>query len=353
MRDRGPPGQHPDDDPLAPARSRAPGRALQGQQHPGLERRPARGSCRSRCGGEGRRSTGSRERAALVFGDRLIGAGPGRGQALPRELAERRPGRPGGAGPPDGPADRAARRAAAGLPRRADPPRRPGGTGAGPARGGRRSSEAGGHPIVLRDMSRLGPLIVRDDLERRRLTVVLRLMLAIPLTIWLGLWSILALLARVRQLARDARPRPLAGRRCIAFWPHTSNSRRTTYAYVQPGGRAPTRPSTGATAIPSTCWIAPPERQRRLGRRAAAAAGAPGARDRRLLAGQHRDQRSDDGTARSSFATAFAGRPGWAPVAILGWFAILARGRMPRGLRDAAAYGHRPTAPSCGPTCCC
>ena len=28
-----------------------------------------------------------------------------------------------------------------------------------------------------------------------------------------------------------------------------------------------------------------------------------------------------------------------ATVAVLGWFACLARGRMPRGMRDAAAYG--------------
>ena len=35
-------------------------------------------------------------------------------------------------------------------------------------------------------------LMVRDDLERRRLTVALRLILAIPLAIWLVLWSFLA-----------------------------------------------------------------------------------------------------------------------------------------------------------------
>jgi hypothetical protein len=35
-------------------------------------------------------------------------------------------------------------------------------------------------------------LIVDDDLKRNRLTVFFRLLLAIPLAIWLGLWSILA-----------------------------------------------------------------------------------------------------------------------------------------------------------------
>ncbi|HEX8855245.1 MAG TPA: DUF4389 domain-containing protein, partial [Thermoleophilaceae bacterium] len=48
--------------------------------------------------------------------------------------------------------------------------------------------EGARHPITL---------VVRDDLERTRLTVFFRLILAIPHIIWFWLWSIAALFAAI------------------------------------------------------------------------------------------------------------------------------------------------------------
>src|SRR4051812_41700316 len=48
--------------------------------------------------------------------------------------------------------------------------------------------EGGRHPITL---------VVRDDLERTRLTVFFRLILAIPHFIWLTLWTIAAVFAAI------------------------------------------------------------------------------------------------------------------------------------------------------------
>jgi hypothetical protein len=47
-------------------------------------------------------------------------------------------------------------------------------------------TESDGHPIGL---------IVDDDLQRNRLTVFFRLLLAIPLTIWVGIWGVFAYFA--------------------------------------------------------------------------------------------------------------------------------------------------------------
>ena len=48
-------------------------------------------------------------------------------------------------------------------------------------------------------------IVVTDDLERPRLTVLFRLLLAIPHFVWLLLWSVAAVLRRGRGVVRRAR----------------------------------------------------------------------------------------------------------------------------------------------------
>ena len=51
-----------------------------------------------------------------------------------------------------------------------------------------------GHPVQL---------AVTDDLQRSRLTVFFRLLLAIPHFIWLLLWSVAAFFADIERLCND------------------------------------------------------------------------------------------------------------------------------------------------------
>ena len=63
-------------------------------------------------------------------------------------------------------------------------------------------------------------LALTDTLERSRLTVFFRFLLTIPHLIWLLLWSVFAVAAPVRRLARSARDRPGAAalHRFLAAW---------------------------------------------------------------------------------------------------------------------------------------
>lgn len=178
-------------------------------------------------------------------------------------------------------------------------------------------------------------LIVRDDLERRRLTVALRLVLAIPLAIWLAGWSILALgLSVVNWFATLALGRaPARLHRYLAAYVKFV----THYlAYVRLAAD-PYPPFDGRDGYPIDLWIAPPERQRRLGVALRIPLAIPALAIAELLVG------STQVTAGTHMGGGLSGRITQGgltgTVAILAWFAILARGRMPRGLRDAAAYG--------------
>lgn len=167
-------------------------------------------------------------------------------------------------------------------------------------------------------------LIVGDDEARSRLTVFFRLLLAIPHLIWLSLWGIAASLALVvnwfATLFAGQSPRGL----------HNFLAAYVRYA-IHVGAYIflvanPFPDFTGKPGYPIDVEFAPPRRQNRwtVGFRLILVIPAL------LLAGALAS------TARLNGFNLSYGLLG--VVAFLAWFACLARGRMPRGFRDAAAY---------------
>jgi len=169
-------------------------------------------------------------------------------------------------------------------------------------------------------------LVVRDELDRRRLTVLFRLVLAIPHLVWLSLyasaaiviafvtWLIVLVIGRVpkslhRFLANYTRyTAHLLAYLCLAADPYPGFS--------------------GDGSYPVDVEIDPPTKQRRLGAAVRLVLAIPAFMLSLALAG----------TAVFA-AIAFFGAGGLVvTIAMLAWFACLVRGQMPRGMRDAAAY---------------
>lgn len=180
-------------------------------------------------------------------------------------------------------------------------------------------------------------LVVEDDLERSRVTVFFRLLLAIPHLIWISLWTIGVIVAVIANWFVTL----VAGRPATPL-------HRFTSAYVRYGTHLnaylylTANPYPGFMGeegeYPIDLVLPGPGPQKRwktlfrifLAIPALLLASALGGG----FTGGFSSQR---GRARYSGA---AGRGALATTcAVLGWFAILARGRMPKGLRDASAYG--------------
>ncbi len=183
-------------------------------------------------------------------------------------------------------------------------------------------------------------LVLDDDTNRSRLTVFFRALLAIPHYIWASLWTIVAILAAVASwfstLALGRTPAPL--HRFLASYLKYATQ---LYAYLYLAAN-PYPAFDGQDGYPVDLVIAPPQRQSRwkVGLRAILAMPAA------LLAGALIGFPGASFTSPSSSSGRRSGGGFSSPgtlgllflTALLGWFAILARGRMPRGLRDAAAY---------------
>jgi hypothetical protein len=175
------------------------------------------------------------------------------------------------------------------------------GTQAGP------SGEPSGHPVDLR---------VRDDLGRPRLLVAFRPLLVAPHLCWLALWAVPAALAVVgawfAALAAGRVPAPL--HRFLAAFVRTT-------AHVSAFLHLVGRPYPGFLGregtYPVDLTIAPPSGQRRIGVLLRLVLAAPAL----VLA--------------CVFALLAL------VVAVLAWFAALATGRMPAGLRDLGAVALR------------
>jgi hypothetical protein len=179
------------------------------------------------------------------------------------------------------------------------------------------------HPVRLQ---------LSDDLERDRLTVFFRFILAIPHFVWIALWGIIALLAAIvnwlATLVLGRSPAALHG-----FLAAYVKYATQFYAYFHLV--ADPYPSfTGQSGYPVELTIAAPVAQNRLTVAlrgllflpslllCAALAGAP-SYSSRLIRGNG-SYAVNSGLLHS--------------LSVFGWFAIMARGRMPRGLRDGAAY---------------
>jgi hypothetical protein len=168
-------------------------------------------------------------------------------------------------------------------------------------------------------------LIVRDDLQRSRLSVFFRLLLAIPHLIWLGLWGILASVAVVvnwfATLIAGRSPDALHGflAAYIRYAIHVG-------AYVLLAAE-PFPDFLGRPGYPVDVAIAASQPQNRwkVGFRIVLAIPV-------LIIGSA----LVSGSARSygfNYSYGLA-----AIAAFLGWFAALAQARLPRGLRDLVAY---------------
>ena len=188
-------------------------------------------------------------------------------------------------------------------------------------------------------------LEVRDDLGRNRLTVFFRILLAIPHYIWLFLWSIAAVLAAIANwfatLVRGEPPRAL----------HRFLTAYVRYAaHVNAYLLLAANPYPGFTGDPGTYPVAvvlpaEPQPQPRWKTFFRIILVLPAALVSAFLGGtltissnssnfyvSGRNRRYGGGSPVSSGALAIV-------CAFLGWFASLVHGRMPRGFRDAIAYG--------------
>lgn len=180
-------------------------------------------------------------------------------------------------------------------------------------------------------------ITVDDDLRRSRLTVFFRLPLVIPHLVWLILWTIavvvVGLIGWVMALVRGRLPDGLHDflAKYVRYATHVG-AYLSIVANPYPG-------FAGAPGYPVDVEIPPPRNQSRatiavrlllaiptLILAATLGAGAGGGS---VATGKEQGKRATS-----------SGLGGVAAVcAFLGWFASLARGRMPNGLRDLGAYG--------------
>ena len=173
-------------------------------------------------------------------------------------------------------------------------------------------------------------LVVTDDLSRRRSTVLFRLLLALPHLVWVGLFGVAAFtLAFVVWLAvLFERRAPGTLHRFLASYVRYS-AHLTAYLTL---AASPYPGFTGSGAYPIDVEIGPPARQGRLGAGFRLLLALPALLLAATLGG------SPALGAWSSIALVLGAGGLASAVGLLGWFACLARGRMPRGMRDAAAY---------------
>jgi hypothetical protein len=186
------------------------------------------------------------------------------------------------------------------------------------------------HPIVLK---------VDEDLRRSRLTVFFRLLLAIPLVIWLILWTIAAFVAAIvgwiAALFTARLPQGIHGflARYVRFSAHVG-------AYIGLAAN-PYPPFNGEPGYDVDVRIpSQPERQPRWSIAIRLLLAAPALFLAAIL-GSGTGSGGWGGTRdREAEWFANSGVGGVAAIcAFLGWFAVLATGRMPLGLRNLGAYG--------------
>jgi small-conductance mechanosensitive channel len=185
-------------------------------------------------------------------------------------------------------------------------------------------------------------LVVRDDLERNRLTVFFRLLLAIPHLIWLVLWGIAAFVVSfVNWLAvviQGSVPSVL----------HDFVAGYLRYATQVSGylflAASPYPSFRGRPGYPIDLEIDPPARQSRWAGFFRLVLAIPALILAAMLGGglsfgsPSGSWGAAGGDRASTTWSAFSSTGVAAAAAFLAWFAILARGRAPRGLRDLIAY---------------
>jgi len=194
-------------------------------------------------------------------------------------------------------------------------------------------------------------VVVTDDLHRSRLTVGFRLLLSIPLWIWLVIWSIGVFFAAIVNWFLTL----IKGRSPLSLHDFfASYIRFTTHLHAYFFFAADPYPSfTGKPGYPVDVEIDPPERQNRwktffrivlvipAAILAGTLVGAPGG-------GGNSSSYNDQSSSSNSWEYGATFASGFFVLSILVWFASLARGRAPRGMRDLFAYGLRYAAQTWG-----
>jgi hypothetical protein len=180
-------------------------------------------------------------------------------------------------------------------------------------------------------------LALDDDLHRNRLTVFFRLILAIPHFIWISLWTLIAIVVAVANwiatLVLGTPPRSLH-RFLSAYTRYTVQLSAYLHLVVDP--YPPFLGESGEYEVDLHLpGPMPQPRWKTLIRIVlalpalflSAVLGGIGGPTINFRGGRYGRTSSGGGGALAGFC------------AFLGWFASLATGRMPRGLRDAGAYG--------------
>lgn len=173
-------------------------------------------------------------------------------------------------------------------------------------------------------------LTITDDLQRGRGSVFFRLWFALPFLLWLTLWGLAAFFVVIANwfatLFSGTSPRSLHGflARFVRFAVHV-------YAYLYLAAE-PLPGFGGKPGYPIDVEIDPPVRQNRwkVGFRLVLAVPAF-----LLLAAFF----GSGGASSTSSGGGVNGIGLLIVAAFLGWFFALARGRVPRGLRDLTTYG--------------
>ncbi|MBA3384698.1 MAG: DUF4389 domain-containing protein [Actinobacteria bacterium] len=177
-------------------------------------------------------------------------------------------------------------------------------------------------------------LVVSDDRGRSRLTVFFRLFLAIPHFVWLGLWTFAVFFTAIAQwFVTVVRARPADPLQTF----HVAYIRYATHvgAYLALAAN-PFPGFLGEPGYPIDVELDAAERQPRLTAGSRFLLAIPAIFFLALVNG---------GGSAGSLGGSFAVSGGVVlTAAFLGWFACLALGEMPHGLRNVAAYGLRYTA---------
>jgi len=183
-------------------------------------------------------------------------------------------------------------------------------------------------------------LVVRDDLGRSRLTVFFRLILAIPHILWFIVWSIgtffVAVAGWAITLVTGRLPAGLHRFFC-SYIRYSTHFFSYLYLVTEPYPAFNGRPVDG---YPLDVTLPEPLPQRRIVVLVRILLAIPALIVSAALTGgggsfAFRGTRSNRGTSAGGNLSGGL----VALTAFLGWFACIAKGRMPRGLRDTGAYG--------------
>jgi len=177
-------------------------------------------------------------------------------------------------------------------------------------------------------------VIVDPALERSRLTVLVRLVLAIPLLVWLGLWTFVTLFVGIVTwfvvLFKAELPASLQDY-------FSSYVRFTAHVNAYLSFAANRYPSfVGKPGYAIDVEIDPPPRHRRWTAALRLVLALPALLLSTTLAGSV--PLPSSGASATTWGLSLQGGGALFVVGVLGWFVCLVRGRMAAGMRDLAAY---------------